>query len=444
MSIKPNFSIDQLSSPFLRFTNMEAQGGLLLIITSAIALIWANSAWGATYEALWHTHLSLQISDFKIDQPLHVWINDGLMALFFFYVGLEIKHEVKVGELSSTSNALLPFLAALGGMIVPGILFYLLNQGQAGSNGWGIPMATDIAFSLGILMLLGDRVPNSMKIFLTAFAIVDDIGAILVIAIFYAETVVWSMLLLALGMLGILFILKQFNLRHASVYLLFGVIVWYLVLQSGIHPTVAGITVALLIPTNNRIRMRTFALETQTSVIDFMQAKANASKQFLAKAQLQAIGEIKDYVDDVQPPLQKLEHRLHPYVTFFIMPVFAFANAGVVFNTAEGPLMQPLSWSIVGGLLIGKVTGIVLFSWIGVRLGWAILPQRTSWLQMVGLGFLGGIGFTMALFIANLAFTDSPELLTGAKTGILFGSLLAAVLGFTILWWTLRDTAPSS
>jgi NhaA family Na+:H+ antiporter len=322
--------IDQLSSPFSRFTNTEAISGLLLIIFSSIALIWANSGFGESYEALWHTHFKLGVGDFLIDKPLHIWINDGLMALFFFYVGLEIKQEVMVGELSDLRQASLPFFAALGGMIVPAGLFFLFMYGQEGIEGWGIPMATDIAFSLGILMLLGKRVPNSMKVFLTAFAIVDDIGAVLVIAIFYSTDISWNMLYLAAGVLGLLVILKQFNLRNATVYFLFGAVIWYLVLRSGVHPTVAGIAVALIIPTNNRIRMRTFAAETRSAISEFMDNKANAVKQFLAKPQLRAITEMEDYIDMVQPPLQKLEHHLHPYVSFGIMPLFALANAGIV------------------------------------------------------------------------------------------------------------------
>lgn len=429
--------IDNLSSPFSRFADQEAASGLLLIVCSVVALIWANSAIGHTYESLWHTHLSLGFGDFLIDKPLHIWINDGLMALFFFYVGLEIKQEIKVGELSDLQNAALPFFAAFGGMVVPAALFLLINRGAPGAQGWGVPMATDIAFSLGILMLLGKRVPNNMKVFLTAFAIVDDIGAVLVIAFFYTEQIAWSMLLLAFILLGVLLIIKQLHVRSATVYLLFGVVIWYFFLKSGVHPTVAGILVAFLIPSNNRIRMREFVAETRSSINEFLDAKANATRQFLAKRQLQAITEIEDYVDKVQPPLQRLEHSLHPYVAFAIMPIFALANAGVVFDSSEGPLMNTVTWSIFFGLVLGKVIGIVLFSWIGVQLKMASLPEGTKWIHLVGLGFLGGIGFTMALFIANLAYVKAPELLTSAKIGILAGSAIAGISGYLILYYTL-------
>jgi NhaA family Na+:H+ antiporter len=429
--------IDQLSSPFSRFTNTEAISGLLLIIFSSIALIWANSGFGESYEALWHTHFKLGVGDFLIDKPLHIWINDGLMALFFFYVGLEIKQEVMVGELSDLRQASLPFFAALGGMIVPAGLFFLFMYGQEGIEGWGIPMATDIAFSLGILMLLGKRVPNSMKVFLTAFAIVDDIGAVLVIAIFYSTDISWNMLYLAAGVLGLLVVLKQFNLRNATVYFLFGAVIWYLVLRSGVHPTVAGIAVALIIPTNNRIRMRTFAAETRSAISEFMDNKANAVKQFLAKPQLRAITDMEDYIDMVQPPLQKLEHHLHPYVSFGIMPLFALANAGVVLHGGASAFFTPLSISIALGLVLGKVIGIVFFSWLSVQLKVATLPQGTRWVHLTGLGFLGGIGFTMALFISNLAFKGDADLINPAKLGILMGSTLAGIIGFTLLYWTL-------
>lgn len=433
--------IDNLSSPFSRYTDREAMSGLILIVCSIVALVWANSGIGETYDELWHTHLSLGLGDFMIDKPLHIWINDGLMALFFFYVGLEIKQEVKVGELSDLQNAALPFFAAIGGMVIPAALFLAFMFDSPGVEGWGIPMATDIAFSLGILMLLGKRVPNSMKVFLTAFAIVDDIGAVLVIAIFYSEAIAWNMVFIAMAVLGIIFILKVTNVRSATIYFLFGTVVWYFILQSGIHPTVAGIAVALLIPTNNRIRMREFAAETRSSVTEFMDAKANATKQFLAKRQLNAITEIEDYVDKVQPPLQKLEHNLHPYVAFGIMPIFALANAGVRFGGEADALFTPVSWGILFGLLFGKVIGIVLFSWIGVKLKLASLPADTNWTHLIGLGFLGGIGFTMALFIANLAYANNPDMLVPAKIGILLGSTLAGVIGYLILHYNIPKTS---
>lgn len=436
--------IDNLSSPFSRFTDREALSGILLIICAVVALIWANSPVGKTYAELWHTHLSVRIGDFLIDKPLHIWINDGLMALFFFYVGLEIKQEIKIGELSDIQNAMLPFFAAIGGMVIPGLFFYLLNREGAGIAGWGIPMATDIAFSLGILMLLGDRVPNSLKVFLTAFAIVDDIGAVLIIAIFYTSGVAWSMLFIALGVLGFLFILNLLDVRSSTVYFLFGVVIWYFFLQSGIHPTVAGIGVALVIPTNNRIRMREFAAETRSAVSEFMDAKANATRQFLAKQQLQAISEIEDYVDKVQPPLQRLEHLLHPYVAFAIMPIFALANAGIMFKEESANLFSSVTWGIMLGLVVGKVLGIILFSWLGVRLNLASLPKGIKWTHLTGIGFLGGIGFTMSLFIANLAYSDQPGILTSAKTGILIGSTIAAIVGYLILYFSLSKPSSST
>lgn len=304
-------------------------------------------------------------------------------------------------------------------------------------EGWGIPMATDIAFSLGILMLLGKRVPNSMKVFLTAFAIIDDIGAVLVIAIFYSADISWNMLYLAAGVLGLLVVLKQFNMRNAFVYFLFGTVIWYLVLQSGVHPTVAGISVALIIPTNNRIRMRTFAAETRSAVSEFMDYKIHSVKQFLAKNQLRAIMEMEDYIDMVQPPLQKLEHNLHPYVALGIMPLFALANAGVILGEGESEIITPLSMSIAAGLFLGKVIGIVLFSRLAVWMKMSTLPDRTRWIHLTGLGFLGGIGFTMALFISNLAFSGNMGMLNPAKIGILAGSTFSGVTGFLILYLTL-------
>lgn len=441
--VNNNF-VDKLSTRFSRYIDREALSGILLIICSIIALIWANSSFSHSYEELWHTHLSLRLGDFIIDKPLHIWINDGLMALFFFYIGLEIKQEIKIGELSDISNAALPFFAAIGGMLIPAGLFVLFTFNTADIRGWGIPMATDIAFSLGILMLLGKRVPNNMKVFLTAFAIVDDIGAVLVIAIFYSETIVWSMALIALGILGIIFLLKQFDVRNSTIYILFGIAVWYFTLQSGIHPTVAGILVAFLIPTNNRIRMQTFVKETHSALKEFWDARANATRQFLANKQLNAISEIEDYVDQVQPPLQRIEHHLHPYVSFAIMPIFAIANAGVQLQTSYDDLLTPVSIGIMVGLVFGKTIGIVLFSWIGVQLKLASLPEGMTWNQLIGIGFLGGIGFTMALFIANLAFPNAPILLKSAKVGILLSSALAGIVGYIILSKTLPNVSEQS
>lgn len=436
-SILPPKVIEQLPSPFQKFTNTQALSGFVLVLCAILALIWANSSYGHYYEELWHLHFSIGLADFHFDQPLHLWINDGLMAIFFFYVGLEIKEEILVGELSDFRSVLLPFLAALGGMILPGVIYYLMLAGQEGAAGWGIPMATDIAFSLGILMLLGARVPKALMVFLTAFAIVDDIGAVLIIAFFYTAQVSWSMLLISAAVFAAMLVLNGFNMRSTKVYIGLAIVLWYFVLQSGIHPTVAGILAALAIPANNRIRMREFTVETQDAARQFFAHRRQASKQFLSKKQINALTDIEDNIDQVQPPLQRLAHEFDPYVSFMIMPIFAFANAGVVFQNGGESLFSPVSWGILAGLIAGKVLGIYLFSWLGVKLGFTSLPANTRWIHVLGVGFLGGIGFTMALFIANLAFAGSPLILSSAKVGILISSVLAALIGYFILYFTL-------
>ena len=437
--LNPKKLIEEIPTPFTRYVNIEATSGIILLFCAIGALLIANSGWGHYYHDILETHLIIGFGDFALDKPLHIWINDGLMAIFFFYVGLEIKHEIKVGELSDMRQAALPFFAAIGGMVVPAGFFLLLHGNQPGIDGWGVPMATDIAFSLGMLMLLGDRVPTSLKIFLTAFAIVDDIGAILVIALFYSSDIQANALLIAGGFYLLLVLFNALSVRKAWAYTFVGIIIWYFFLKSGVHPTVAGILVALVIPSNTRIRMTDFVRTTQRSLNHFLDAKRNATAQFLAKEQLVAVSDIEDYSDKVQPPLQKLENDLHPYNAFLIMPIFALANAGVTLNTGSDiSLFTPLSTNILLGLVVGKVAGIFLFTWLSVKLGFADLPEGTRWIHFVGLGFLGGIGFTMSLFIANLAFGGQPEQIVPAKLGILLGSAISGIAGLTILYLTLN------
>ena len=436
--LNPKKLIDEIPSPFSRYADIEGTSGIILLFCAIAALIIANSGLGHGYHELLETDFIIGFGEFAIEKPLHIWINDGLMAIFFFYVGLEIKREVKVGELSVLRQAMLPFFAAIGGMVVPAGLFLILHGNQPGADGWGVPMATDIAFSLGLLMLLGDRVPTALKVFLTAFAIVDDIGAILVIALYYSSDVQVMSLIYAGGFYVLLIICNQLSLRKAWVYSVVGIIIWYFFLRSGVHPTVAGILVALVIPSNTRIKMTDFVRTTQSALKHFLDANRNAIAQFLSKEQLVAISDIEDSSDKVQPPLQRLENMLHPHVAFLIMPIFALANAGVSLQPENGvSLFSPLSINILIGLVLGKVIGIVLFTWLSVRLGLADLPENSKWAHFVGLGFMGGIGFTMSLFIANLAFGGQPDQIVPAKLGILLGSAISGILGLTILYLTL-------
>jgi NhaA family Na+:H+ antiporter len=374
---------------FQEFARLEASGGVLLIGCTVVALAWANSPWSGSYFHLWHADPTFGFAGRLLSKPLHFWINDGLMALFFLLVGLEIKRETLVGELASFRKAALPIAAALGGMIVPALLYFLFNRGGPGAFGWGIPMATDIAFALGVLALLGDRAPTSLKVFLAALAIADDIGAVLVIAFFYTAQISW----IGLGMGGLFFLAliaaNRAGARHPLIYVALGLGLWVAFLQSGIHPTVAGVLLAITIP-------------ARQSVI-------------------------------AESPMLRFEHALMPWNKYVIMPVFALANAGVILGAgAARSLADPISVGVICGLVLGKPIGIVLFSWLATRSRIATMLDGIGWRQIVGVGFLGGIGFTMSLFIANLAFGDAPAL-DMAKVAILAASVLAGLSGALIL-----------
>lgn len=439
MSSKKNFIptsrtvIQKLSSSFNEFSQTGAFGGVLLLATAIVAMVWANSMWSSSYFDLWNAPFKISISDFHLDKPLLIWVNDGLMAIFFFYVGLEIKREVKVGELSQPGQAILPIVAAVGGIVLPACLFLLMSRGEPGSEGWGVPMATDIAFSLGLLMLLGNRVPSSLKIFLTAFAIVDDLVAVAIIAVFYSSSINLVNLGWAAGVYVLMWGLNISNIRNGLAYFALAAIMWYFFLKGGIHPTVAGILAALAIPANSNLRMKSFVEKSRSALDQFWDENSNKLQQFLNNEQLNAIDDIDDNIEKVQPPLQRLEHGLNVRVNYFIMPVFALANAGVALQSSEGgAVIGNLTWYVMLSLVMGKVVGITLFSWLAVQLKWAELPAQTNWINMVGVGLLGGVGFTMALFIGGLAFTNLA-LLNQAKIGILLGSLIAGTMGVLVL-----------
>lgn len=438
MSIKKNTRtlLDNISNPFQRFFEIEASGGILLIIFTAVALIWANSPWGHFYHEFWHYDLSIGIGDYKLSHSLLHWINDGLMAIFFFVVGLEIKREMLAGELSSFKKASLPISAAIGGMIVPATIFLLINRNQPGTEGWGVPMATDIAFSLGVLSLLGRRVPLSLKIFLVAFAIVDDLGAVIIIAFFYSEDIQWIMLLYSGLLLGLLSIFNYLNIRHIPLYVVVGLIIWFLFMKSGIHPTLAGVLIAFTIPANRRLSIKTFNQDVTHNLKPYCNTCSN--KMTLNHDQLEAIDNMQVLIKRVQSPLQSLEHSLHTFVTFIVMPLFALTNAGVILTQSGSGFFSPLSVNIEISLIFGKVIGIALFSWFAVKIGMSALPRNVNWSHILGLGFLGGMGFTMSLFISNLAYTDNVTMLNEAKIGILVGSMVAGITGYLILKSTLK------
>lgn len=425
--------IVRLVRPFQEFAARETSGGLLLLLCTVVALVWANSPWSASYDAVWKTEVSIRFADFELSHDLRFWINDGLMAVFFFVVGLEIKRELLVGDLASPRQAALPIAGALGGVLVPALIYAMFNAGGPGSPGWGIPMATDIAFVIGVMALLGDRIPLGVKVFLTALAIVDDIVAVLVIALFYTSGISAGALGMAATILVVLLVANRLGVRHPLPYALLGLLLWIAILQSGVHATIAGVLLALTIPSRTELEPTQFLHEGRAVLSHFERAAEHKWNVMNNEQQQVAIEALEDACERVQPPLHRLEHGLHPWVTFLIMPVFALANAGVPLTgaVAEG-LHHPVTLGVALGLLLGKPLGITLASWIAVRTKLAALPSGTGWTQIHGAGWLGGIGFTMSLFVAALAFGDDA-LLAKAKFGVLMGSLCAGGIGSVLL-----------
>ena len=429
----PKTPIEKLTYPVQEFLHKEASGGILLILFTIAALIWANSPFSESYHHLWHTYLSIDLGGVGLNYSLHHWINDGLMVVFFFVVGLEIKRELLVGELSSAKKAALPIAAALGGMIFPALIYTIFNLGSEGSSGWGIPMATDIAFVVGILALLGKRVPLALKIFILALAIVDDIGAVLVIAVFYTSQISFVSLMIAAGLLILLVVMNKMGARNLLIYTLVGIALWLAFLKSGVHATVAGVLLAFTIPASARINTKKFTNETDSLIKDFDSAGEHGENVLTNEARLSIVDQIENNCEKILTPLQRFEHGLHPWVSFFIMPVFALANAGVTIGDGLVlALTNPISIGIVLGLFMGKQIGIFSFSYLAVKLKLADVPAGVNWTKIYAASILAGIGFTMSLFIANLAFS-SAELLNISKVGILTGSLLSGIIGFVIL-----------
>jgi NhaA family Na+:H+ antiporter len=419
-------------SPFERFLKRQSSSGILLLIAAITAMLWSNSPYADVYFNFWNEELTFGVGSFKQSEPLRLWVNDGLMALFFFVVGLEIKREVLAGELSTIKDMVLPLSAAIGGMVVPALIFVLVEGNTEMAKGWGIPMATDIAFSLGVLSLLGSRVPIGLKVFLTALAIVDDIGAILIIALFYSNDIQWVYLEAASGLFVLLLIFNYFDLRIVPLYILIGFFVWFCFLKSGVHPTVAGVLVALTIPARRKIKMKDFIEQTKSTLLKLKNANWPGSKVLLGKEQVSAVDNVAESVKKVRSPVQRLENSLSDVTANLVMPIFALANASIVIVADEFDLLNRVTLGVGLGLLLGKVSGVSLFSWLSVRLGWAQLPTGVTWTQIIGAGFLAGIGFTMSLFITNLAYADST-VINASKIGIVIGSLLAGIIGFVII-----------
>jgi NhaA family Na+:H+ antiporter len=422
-----------LVRPFQEFAARETSGGVLLLLCTVAALVWANSPFGGVYEALWHTHLSVGLGNLSLNRELHFWVNDALMAIFFFVVGLEIKREMLAGELASPRQAALPIVAALGGVMVPAFIYTAMNAGGPGAKGWGIPMATDIAFAIGVMALLGKRVPLGLKVFLTALAIADDIAAVLVIALFYTAQIAWGALAIGAICLLVLVAANRSGVRHPLVYAVVGLVLWAAVLQSGVHPTIAGVLLAFTIPSRTVLDPQEFLRHGRAVLNHFELASSTEPSCILNDVEQQiAVEALEDACEKVQPPLHRLEEVLHPWVTFVIMPLFALANAGVALSGGGLGLGDAVTLGVTFGLLLGKPIGVLLASWIVVKIGLAALPEGVSWAHVHGAGWLAGIGFTMSLFMAGLSFTDEAHL-TAAKVGILMASLGAGVVGSVLL-----------
>ncbi len=422
---------EKILSPFQKFVNLQSFSGILLLATTIIALVWANSVFSESYQSFWQYEIGFISDSFELKKPLILWVNDGLMAIFFFLIGLEIKREFLIGELNSTKKIMFPLFGAIGGIALPVLIYIILNQNPETLKGWGIPMATDIAFSLAILKVLGNRVPLSLKIFLTAFAIVDDLGAVLVIAIFYSSSLNLVLLGSALGLLAIIYFLSYKGLYSEFLTIVSGIIVWLLFLKAGLHPTLAGILMAFAIPVRQKISTHEFTNKLE-SIVDKIKESAILQKPVLSTKQLGLIDELEDWSDKYRSPLQHLEHKLHNWVAYLIIPIFALANAGVAINS-DGGLEMALIVNIVVCLVLGKSIGISAVIFLAKKLKIIEVPSDITNKQIIGVSFLAGIGFTMAIFIASLAFNSSPEYIDSAKIGILIGSFISAIIGFGIL-----------
>ncbi len=433
-------SFARILTPFEEFIHRQTTSGMLLLGTAILAMILANSALASVYEHLLHVPMGIQIGSWSLEKSLHHWINDGLMALFFFVVGLELKREILVGELSDPRAAALPIIAAIGGMLVPALIFYSLNPSGDAARGWGIPMATDIAFAVGALALLASRVPKALITFLVALAIVDDLGAVLVIALFYTETLVLEALGGALLMLGVLVVFNLAGIRRIMPYFLVAVLMWYFLMQSGVHATLAGVLGAFTVPARPKYDPERFSAHVKELIARF-DASYHPGASIMTNEKLRAVVQtLENGVHRVETPLQRLEHIWHLPVAFLVIPIFALFNAGVPLELDHlgEALTHPVTLGVGLGLVVGKVVGIAGASWIALKLGIAQLPTSTRFAQIAGVSLLGGIGFTMSIFIAQLGYATHPELLLMAKMGILSASLMAGIGGYLWLYLLCR------
>ncbi|MGJ8691625.1 MAG: Na+/H+ antiporter NhaA [Thalassotalea sp.] len=429
-------NLDRLLTPFEKFVRHQATSGLILMFTAFFALFLANSAWGESYRHVLHFPLSFGFGDVIIEKSLQHWINDGLMTLFFFVVGLELKREFLVGELSSVRMATLPVIAAIGGMLIPALIYFAFNPSGDAARGWGIPMATDIAFALGVIALLAGRVPKALISFLVALAIVDDLGAIVIIAFFYTEKLVWSALVLGLIITFFMVVLNLVGVRRNLPYFILGFMLWMALMASGIHATLAGVISAFTIPALPRFDPHAFVDRLKELVEQFNNSFVDGESILKNQRMISTLQAIDKGVEGVEPPLQRIIHVAHMPVAFFILPIFALFNAGVQidFSGVINTLQQPVVLGVSFGLLFGKVIGITCFSWLALKINIVELPSGVSMAHITGAAILASIGFTMSIFVTDLAFGQQPILMQQAKLGILVASLLAGLIGYQWLY----------
>ena len=422
--------------PVQQYIHTESVGGLVLLIATAVAIGWANSPWSDQYHHILEQHLTFNVPLlFSVELAIEEWINDGLMAIFFFVVALEIKRELLFGQLSTPRRAALPVIAAFGGMVVPAVLYLSINAGGEAVRGWGIPMATDIAFALGALALLGRRVPLELRVLLLGLAVVDDLGAILVIAVAYSDTLDFMQLGLTAILIGAMLLANRLGFSHAPVNAALAFLIWVAVLKSGVHATVAGVLVGALTPTRPTFSREEFAQESEALLAEY---RASLIVEGDSRTEV-ILGEFEELVQGTESPLERLERLIHPWSSYVILPVFALANAGIAI-TADGireAATNSVTLGVVLGLAVGKVVGITVFPWLASRFGLTELPNTVSWTHVIGIGLLGGIGFTVAIFIAGLAF-ENPVLVNDAKMGILGASLVAGLVGYGLLRFIAR------
>jgi len=424
----------KVATPFEHFIHAQTTTGMILMFMTILALILANSPLAEQYAHFFHTKIDFNVGSWQLSHTIHHWINDGLMAIFFFIIGLEIKREISVGELSNIKVALLPILAAIGGMVFPALIYLSINSGTVGANGWGIPMATDIAFAISALVLLGKRVSPALVTFLVALAIVDDLGAVLVIALFYTEQIHMVPLMLAGASFLILVLFNRFGIHMILPYFIVGLFLWFFMLESGVHATIAGVIAALAIPSRPKLSAVGFRKDAK-KLLDEYDTYPIDSKHGMDERQKAILLKLESNINAIGTPAARLERDLHLPVALIVIPLFALANAGIAidFSSIGTTIIEPVSIGIIAGLILGKVIGIFGVAWLAIKLKIATLPQDSSISQIFGVAFLGAIGFTMSIFVADLAFIHSPELIFQAKVGILAASLFAGLFGYSWL-----------